>query len=133
MKPVEIIEALMTPTANHVQIIEQAWDDDNEHFWIGVSLGTSPEFNYGLKDVPALPDDDLEAGNLTFVEFYQLALDLSQGKLLGEKARAAVENAAMRADSKEWNLWYRRILLKSLGKHIPLDLIKRELIRLTAE
>lgn len=133
MKPIEIIEKLMNPQVNHRQVIEQAWDADVEHFWIGLSLGTSLEYSFGLDKVPALPEDDDEPGTLTFEEFYDLALKLAHGNIVGLEAQKAVEDAALKADAREWNLWYRRILLKSLPKYLPMVTIQEELIRLTTE
>ena len=133
MRPIDIILSLMNPQANHRSTIEQAWDHDVESFWIGLSLSTSPEYNFGLNRVPALDESDDEPGSLTFDEFYDLAMRLANQDLVGIEAQEAVENAALKADAKEWNLWYRRILLKSLTKHLPMQTIQEELIRLTSE
>jgi hypothetical protein len=133
MKPIDIVLSLMNPQGDHRSIIEQAWDQDVEHFWIGLSLSTSADYNFGLPRVPALDEEDEEPGTLTFNEFYDLAMKLAHGDLVGAEAQAAVEEAALRADAKEWNFWYRRILLKSLAKHLPMETIQKELIRLTSE
>ena len=133
MKPIDIILSLMNPQANHRSTIEQAWDNDIESFWIGLSLSTSSEYNFGLTRVPALDESDDEPGTLSFDEFYNLAMRLANQDLVGIAAQEAVENAALKADAREWNLWYRRILLKSLAKHLPMQTIQEELIRLTSE
>lgn len=133
MRPIDIILSLMDPQVDHRSTIEQAWDHDVENFWIGLSLATSSEYNFGLERVPALDESDDEPGSLTFEEFYNLALQLANQDLTGSEAQEAVENAALKADAREWNLWYRRILLKSLAKHIPMNTIQEELIRLTSE
>jgi hypothetical protein len=133
MKTIEIVQSLLDPENNHRITLEQAWDQDSEEFWIGLSLGTSPDYDFKVTKVPALPDDDEEPGTLTFAEFYDLALKLHHGDLVGISAQDAIENAALSADAKEWNLWYRRILLKSLSKHLPMKTIQEELIRLTTE
>ena len=133
MRPIDIVLSLMDPSANHRATIEQAWDNDVESFWIGLSLSTSPDYDFGLNRVPALDESDEEPGTLTFEDFYDLALKLAHGKLVGVEAHEAVEDAALSADAKEWNFWYRRILLKSLTKHLPMDVIQKELIRLTTE
>jgi hypothetical protein len=133
MKTIEIVQSLLNPESNHRITLEQAWDQDSEEFWIGLSLGTSPDYDFKVSNVPALPDDDEEPGTLTFAEFYDLALKLHHGDLVGISAQDAIENTALSADAKEWNLWYRRILLKSLSKHLPMKTIQEELIRLTTE
>lgn len=132
-KPIDIVLSLMDPHADHRVVIEAAWDKNIEHFWIGLDLATSPEYDFGLMTVPALDLEDEEPGSLTFDQFYQLAMSLANKDLVGEAAREAVEEAALTADAREWNFWYRRILLKSLPKHLPLDTIQKELIRLTTE
>lgn len=133
MQTIDIVLSLLDPQGNHRTTIEQAWDQDAEHFWIGLSLGTSPDYNFGVVKVPGLPEDDDEPGTLTFEEFYDLALKLHHGDIVGIAAQEAIEQAALRAEAKEWNLWYRRILLKSLTKHLPMATIQEELIRLTTE
>jgi hypothetical protein len=133
MQPIDIVLSLMDPSADHCTAIENAWVNDVESFWIGLSLSTSPDYNFGLNRVPALDEADDEPGTLTFDEFYDLAMRLAHGDLVGVAAHEAVESAALRADAKEWNFWYRRILLKSLTKHLPMDTIQKELIRLTTE
>lgn len=133
MRPIDIVLSLMDPSANHRTTLEQAWDNDVESFWIGLSLGTSPDYDFGLNRVPALDESDDEPGTLTFDDFYDLAMRLAHGDLVGVAAHEAVEEAALRADAKEWNYWYRRILLKSLTKHLPMETIQKELIRLTTE
>jgi hypothetical protein len=133
MQPIDIILSLMDPQVNHSAIIEQAWDEEVEHFWIGLSLGTSPDYQFNLERVPAIPSEDDEPGTLTFEEFYDLALRIANEDITGAMAAKAVEEAAMRAEAREWNLWYRRILLKSLPRHLPMALIREELIRLTTE
>lgn len=133
MRPIDIVLALMDPQADHPDVIKKAWENDVESFWIGLSLSTSSDYNFGLNRVPALDESDDEPGTLTFEQFYDLAMKLHHGDLKGDAAVQAVNNAALSADAKEWNLWYRRILLKSLTKHIPMDTIQKELIRLTTE
>jgi len=133
VKTIDIVLSLLDPQGNHRATIEQAWDQDVEHFWIGLSLGTSPDYDFGVTKVPGLSQDDQEPGTLTFPEFYDLALKLSNRDLIGAAAQEAIEQAALRAEAQEWNLWYRRILLKSINKHFPMETIREELIRLTSE
>ena len=133
MLPIDIVLSLMDPNTNHSQIIKQAWNQDVEYFWIGLSMSSSPDYDFGLEKVPALDESDDEPGTLTFPAFLKLATALSRGELVGAAAQEAVEEAALLADAREWNLWYRRILLKSLPKYLPMETIQKELIRLTTE
>ena len=132
MKPIDIILSLMDPNADHSVALQTAWDENIEDFWIGLDLATSPN-SFNVTKVPALDPEDDEPGTLTFGEFFTLAMRLSSGNLQGKAADAAIEEMALTADATEWNLWYRRILLKSLSKHLPMSLIQSELIRLTSE
>lgn len=133
MQPIDIVLSLMDPTGNHRATLTKAWNEDVEDFWIGLSLSTSTDYHFGLDSVPGLPEDDDEPGTLTFQEFYDLAMKLAHKDLVGQQAIEAVENAALSAEAREWNLWYRRILLKSLPKYLPIAEIQKELIRLTTE
>lgn len=130
-KPIDIVLQLMDENADHAAIIQDAWNNDAEEFFIGLDMATNNSLVFGLEKVPGLPEDDEEPGTLTFQQFYHIAMQLSQDKPLPEVASKIVENAAMEANALEWNLWYRRILLKSLHKHLPMETIQKELIRLT--
>lgn len=132
-KPIDIVLRLMDPQANHAEIIAEAWNQDSEEFFIGLDLAISQEHQFGLERVPGLSEEDEEPGTLTFGQFFNLALNLSKGNLLPEQVSQMVDEAAMEANALEWNLWYRRILLKSLHKHLPMEAIQKELIRLTTE
>jgi hypothetical protein len=123
----------MDPNADHKEVLQQAWELDCEDFWIGLDLATSPDQQFNLSSVPALDLEDEEPGSLSFRDFFALAMQLASGNLQGQAADEAVEQAALIADAKEWNFWYRRILLKSLHKYLPMETIRTELIRLTAE
>lgn len=133
MTPIDIVLSLMDPKANHKKTIKKAWDSDVENFWIGLDLATSPDYDFGLTSVPGLDPEDEEPGSLTFAEFFNIAMKLHHKDLVGEDAIKAVEAMALKANASEWNLWYRRILLKSLTKHLPMDTLQKELIRLTTE
>ena len=131
-RPIDIVLSLMDESADHVLVLNQAWEENVEEFWIGLDLATS-QYNFNVTKVPALDLEDPEPGTLKFDEFFSLAMRLASGNLTGREATQVIEDAALKANAKEWNFWYRRILMKTLGKFIPLELIKNELIRLTSE
>lgn len=134
MKPVDIIEKLMDPSEDHSSIIKWAWDNDLEDFFIGIDLAISPHYSFGIDKIPEIQDeeeDDIDS-NFSFSDFYDLSMKLSKREIVGLEARIAIRNAAMNADVREWNLWYRRILLKNLHKYLPIQTIQNELIRLTS-
>lgn len=133
MRPVDIIEKLMDPTEDHPALIKWAWDNDQENFFVGIDLAVSPHYDFGIDKVPEIQDEDDEIESaFSFSDFYNLAMKLSKGELIGLEARTAIRDAAMIANVREWNLWYRRILLKNLHKHLPIQTIQNELIRLTS-
>ena len=131
-RPIDIVLSLMDDAVDHQRVIKYAWDENIEEFWVGLDLATS-QYNFQITKVPSLDLEDLEPGSLTFEEFFTLAMRLASGTLTGLEANQAIENIALKANAKEWNFWYRRILLKSLSKFIPIEVIKNELIRLTSE
>lgn len=130
-KPIDIVRLLMDPTADHAEIIRRAWNSDSEEFFIGLDMCLNPAMDFGVSKVPGLPEDDEEPGTLTFQQFFQMAMTLAHDKPAPDTAQRSIESAALSANAEEWNLWYRRILLKSLQKHLPMETIQTELIRLT--
>jgi len=132
-KPIDIVLRLMDPAEDHAAVIREAWNSDNEEFFIGLDLALNPSLDFGLDRVPGLPDDDTDPGTLTFSSFYKLAMGLAHENPNKDDAQQFVEDAALSANAQEWNFWYRRILLKSLTKHLPMETIQTELMRLTSE
>ena len=131
-KPIDIILLLMDPNADHRAAVKTAWEEDIEEFWVGLDMATS-KLDFGISSVPALDLADTEVGSLTFSKFFTLAMSLADGKIKGPMAESFIEEAALSANSVEWNFWYRRILLKSLHKYLPILLIQDELKHLTSE
>lgn len=129
LRTLDIVLSLMNPEADHKAIIQDAWNSDNEEFFIGLDMAINPLLEFGVQRVPSLPEDDEEPGTLSFSAFYNLAMTLANDK--PSNSGELIENAALTANALEWNLWYRRILLKSLHKHLPMETIQTELIRLT--
>lgn len=134
MKPFQLVEHLNDPKQNTGLLIQQAWASDSDEFFVGLSLATNPSLDFKVRNVPLIEDeDDNYPGSLTFNDFHDLALKLAYDELNEDEVKKALEDAAMIANAKEWNIWYRRILLKSLPKYLPMKAIQKELIRLTTE
>ncbi len=134
MRPITIIQRLAAAKSKRSQqkIITDAWQSDSEEFFLGLEMALDPSQDFHLDSAPEIQDvDDGDPGTLTFSAFYLLAKSLANGDVKGEFAKRAVDEAAMKANISEWNLWYRRILLKTLDKSIPMDVIRSTLIRLT--
>lgn len=135
MKPIMIIQKLSEAKTSRSQekIIKDAWESDSEDFFIGLELSVNPNINFNVTSAPEIQDpDDGDPGTLTFRDFHVVANRLSEGELSGEAAKQAINEAALKANITEWNLWYRRILLKTLHKCLPMDVIQSTLIRLTS-
>ena len=136
MRAVDIILQLLSTAdpAKQAQIIRIAWEQDLTDFWIGLEMATNPEFDFNLKGVPYIDEeDDGDQGEFDFSAFYDLALKLANGDLTTRAADAAVYDAAGICNITEWNQWYRRILLKNLPQVLPMAVIQSTLLELTTE
>jgi hypothetical protein len=133
LKPLEILQKLdhaKTDKAKH-KIIKEAWLNDNDEFFIGVQYAVDQSKKFNITSVPVVQDDDEESGDLTFLEFLKVANKISSSETTTELASKLVNDAALKANIFEWNLWYRRILLKTLPKYLPMTIIKDCLSTLT--
>lgn len=136
MKPIEIIQAVAKAenAAEQAEAFKSAWDTDCEEFFIGLDLATNPNITFGLAAVPEIDEeDDGDPGTLTFAHFHKVALNIASGELQPPQVRKLLEDCALTANISEWNLWYRRILLKNLQNHLPMDVLQNVLIQLTKE
>lgn len=136
MKPIQIIQAVLkAQTAeDQAKAFKVAWDSDCEEFFIGLDLATNPNIQFGLAAVPEIDEvDDGDPGTLTFEYFHKVALNIANGELTAPQVRKLLEDCALTANISEWNLWYRRILLKNLHSHLPMDVLQNVLIQLTKE
>ena len=136
MKAIDVIKGLLAAqnAADQAILIRAAWEEDCEDFFIGLDLATNPTINFGLAAVPEIDEeDDGTPGTLTFEHFHKVALNIASGELDAGRIGKLLEDCALTANVSEWNLWYRRILLKSLRLHLPMDVIQNVLIQLTKE
>jgi len=97
---------------NKEQIIEEQVRVNNQEFFKGCCLALDSMITFGIKQVD-VKDDDSGIG-LDWVHFEKLADDLAKRVLTGNNAQIAVANAMKLAKQKQWNDWYRRILIKDL-------------------
>jgi hypothetical protein len=136
MRAIDVIQSLIAgqTAAEQAAAIRSAWDNDCEEFFIGLDLATNPNINFGLAAVPEIAEeDDGDPGSLTFEHFHKVALNIASGELQASQIRKLLEDCALTANISEWNLWYRRILLKNLHNHLPMQVIQNALIQLTKE
>ena len=83
----------------------------NSEFFQGAGLALDAMVTFGVKQVE--PKTGPGKG-LSWAGFKQLADALSSRQLTGNAAQTAVNYARMTATEEQWNLWYRRILIKDL-------------------
>ncbi len=85
---------------------------DNAELFEGFELALSPYITFGVKKVPTHGGPDGQG--LPWVAFKELCELLSTRQLTGDDARSAIELALSASTQKQWNDWYRRILIKDL-------------------
>ena len=81
-------------------------------FFEGCRLALDPMITFGVKQVPEKKDED--GPGFSWDSFIVLASSLRNRNLTGHDARDAIAEAITLATEKEWNGWYRRILIKDL-------------------
>jgi DNA ligase-1 len=85
---------------------------DNEELFEGFNLALSPFITFGVKKIPSHGGPDGQG--LPWVAFKELCNILSTRQLTGDDARSAIELALTASTQRQWNDWYRRILIKDL-------------------
>ena len=112
--PQRIISALETHNSrlNKEQIIEAAAQEGNSVFFEGVRLALDPMITFGLKQIPEKTDAD--GPGLDWDNFTLIITGFVTRNLTGNTARDVVADLMKAATKDQWNLWYRRILIKDL-------------------
>jgi DNA ligase 1 len=93
------------------QIVAQEAAAGNVEFFAGCRLALDAMTTFGVKQV------EPKTGNgtgLSWETFKKTADALAARQLTGNAALAAVNTIRLKATEAEWNLWYRRILIKDL-------------------
>jgi len=84
----------------------------NDEFFAGCRLALDAMTTFGVKQVDT--KEDASGLGLDWNNFAKLANDLAMRNLTGHAAIQAITNAMKLAKQDQWNLWYRRILIKDL-------------------
>jgi DNA ligase-1 len=95
---------------NKEAIIEA--EKDNKELFEGFHLALSPYITFGVKKVPSHGGPDGQG--LPWEAFKELCHLLATRQLTGDDARTAIELGLSASTAKQWNDWYRRILIKDL-------------------
>ena len=92
-------------------ILAQA-EASNKEFFEGARLALDPMITFGLKQIPEKTDED---GNGLPWDSFTLALTgFVSRNVTGNTARDMIQTMMKSATKKQWNGWYRRILIKDL-------------------
>lgn len=94
-----------------IKVIAESSDHANE-FFEGCRLALDPMITFGVKQVPEKKDED--GPGFSWDNFIVLISGLRNRNLTGHDARDAIAEAIKLSTKKEWNGWYRRILIKDL-------------------
>ena len=97
---------------NKEQIIFEQARQNNHELFEGFRLALDPMITFGLKQIPEKKDED--GPGLDWDSFIVLTSGLRDRHLTGNDARDAVAQAIKQSTKKQWNGWYRRILIKDL-------------------
>ena len=115
MQPQEIIKHLEADNSKLAKqaILLEAMQEGLDEFFEGITMALDPLVTFGVKKVPER-SDVLSGQGLDWASFKALALELQTRQLTGHAARDAIELAMSVATTEQWNMFYRRILIKDL-------------------
>lgn len=112
-QPEYIISALEDHPSrlNKEGILESAMEEGLDEFFEGVRMALDMLYTFGVKQVP---EATVDGQGLAWPNFKVLAEQLSRRELTGHAARDAIKLCMDVATVKQWNNFYRRILIKDL-------------------
>ena len=115
MQPQEIIKHLEADNSKLAKqaILLEAMQEGLDEFFEGITMALDPLITFGVKKVPER-SDVLTGQGLDWITFKSLAFQLINRELTGHAARDAIELAMSVATTEQWNMFYRRILIKDL-------------------
>jgi DNA ligase-1 len=113
LKPWEVIKELESDNSRLFKesVVEREAQAGNADFFRGCRAALDSMITYGIRQV------EEKKGNgkgLNPEKFWETAKALAERQLTGNDAISAVNFMRMNAQEAEWNLWYRRILIKDL-------------------
>ena len=116
-QPQEIIAKLEADNSRIAkeEVIVEAMEEELDEFFEGVKMALDPLVTFGVKQVPQKEENEvLSAQGLAWPTFKELARNLIDRKLTGHNARDAIILCKDLATAEQWNMFYRRILIKDL-------------------
>ena len=112
-QPQEIITKLEADNSRLAkeQVILEAMEEGLDEFFEGVKMALDPLVTFGVKQVP---EATVDGQGLSWPTFKELARKLINRSLTGHAARDAIILCKDTATVEQWNMFYRRILIKDL-------------------
>jgi len=114
----DVIEALEANNSRleKEQLIQTAWDSGIIEFFEGAQMAYDALRTFGVKKVPLIESDDTSDTTTMFNwdRFKSISQKLESRELTGNQARDVLRGAANVANVRDWNCFYRRVLLKNL-------------------
>lgn len=107
------------------RLIKESFERGEREFFSAARVCLDPTVTYGMKKVTLIEEPG--TGDLTFADFIKFSERLRKRELTGNAAIAAMHDASDRADTDEWNYFYRRILLKDFKAGFDLSTVNRVL------
>ena len=97
-------------------ILQTAWDNGILEFFQGAQMALDSLKTYGVKKVPLIEgeEDSTFTSSLTWDKFVEITLKLESRQLTGNAARDMIRLLADASSTRDWNGFYRRVLLKDL-------------------
>jgi len=116
MQPWQVIQQLESDNSRIYKegilkalMLQTPYDDD---FWQGCRLALDHMVTFGIKQVPIKTDED--GAGMDFVDFEIAINGLITRTTTGNAAHDLIRHMMKVCDKDQWNLWYRRILIKDL-------------------
>ena len=116
-QPQEIIAKLEADNSRLAKeaVILEAMEEGLDEFFEGVRMALDPLVTFGVKQVPEKAENEvLSAQGLAWPTFKELTRKLIDRQLTGHNARDAIILCKDLATAEQWNMFYRRILIKDL-------------------
>ena len=112
-QPQEIIDQLEVNNSRLAKeaILKVAMQQGLDEFFEGVRMALDPLVTFGVKQVP---EATIDGQGLAWATFKELANKLIDRSLTGHAARDAIILCKDTATIDQWNMFYRRILIKDL-------------------
>jgi DNA ligase-1 len=113
LKPWEVVRELEADASRLAKeaIIKREADSGNDELFRGFRAAYDAMVTYGVKKVEEKSGD---GRGISADAFWKTADRLANRDLTGNEAQVAINFLRMNAKQDEWNLWYRRILIKDM-------------------